>query len=354
MGKVTVIVDGQFGSTGKAKLAAFIADKEKPDAVACDFMTNAGHTWVGEYGRKIMTQHIPTGAIHTSGPIFLGPGCAITPNVLLDEIEALREFRIEERIRIHPHAVIIQPHHIEEERFINKRIASTMKGCGAAVAGKIRRKDDVVLAKHHDSLKHFCQNDYTQEIAVMLNDGAHILAEGAQGFSLSIDHGFYPYVTSRNITPGDILLRCGIPLRHGWTTWGSLRTFPIRVGNIEEGGRQVGYSGGTYEDQVEMTWGEVAHMAGYAHIEERTTVTNRVRRVFGFSMKQLQHFMDVCNPDYLFLNFVNYYDKNTEDVDIYSELPESIRARINHLQIRSGGKLRLLGMGAKHNQIVII
>ena len=88
----------------------------------------------------------------------------------------------------------------------------------------------------------------------------------------------------------------------------TLRTFPIRVGNImsADGSLQIGYSGPVHPDQVETSW-EVLGLP-----EERTTVTKRVRRVFTFSPEQYYRMLAHCLPDYVFLNFCNYLRSKTK------------------------------------------
>ena len=72
------------------------------------------------------------------------------------------------------------------------------------------------------------------------------------------------------------------------------RTLPIRVG---------GTSGDCYADQEELTWEELDLPP------ERTTVTNRVRRIFTYSKMQIEEACWWCRPDLVFLNFANYVDK---------------------------------------------
>lgn len=144
----------------------------------------------------------------------------------------------------------------------------------------------------------------------MIFNHSDILIEGAQGFSLGINSGFYPYVTSRECTPTQILSDCALPmLRRGeMTIYGTLRTYPIRVGNrYNEKGDMVGFSGPGYPGQREIEWGKIGIKP------ELTTVTHRPRRVFEFNKNQLEHFISTVNPDNLFLNFCNYCSSSELD-----------------------------------------
>ena len=127
------------------------------------------------------------------------------------------------------------------------------------------------------------------------------MLEGAQGFSLGIQSGFYPYVTSRECTPAQMLSDCAVPHNYLLETIGVLRTYPIRVANrFDEAGNMVGYSGPGYGDQWELQWSTLR--VG----PELTTVTKLPRRVFSFSDRQLRYALRACAPDSVFLNFCNY------------------------------------------------
>jgi adenylosuccinate synthase len=129
------------------------------------------------------------------------------------------------------------------------------------------------------------------EWIIRLESSQGIIAEGSQGYSLGINTRFYPYTTSRDCGPAAFLSNLGIPLGMLSMTIGTCRTLPIRVG---------GDSGNCYPDQEELSWEELGLTP------ERTTVTNRVRRVFTYSRAQIEEACWWCQPDLVFLNFANY------------------------------------------------
>ena len=176
-----------------------------------------------------------------------------------------------------------------------------MQGSAAAMIEKINRvpgicAKDVLKGTSFENC--VVSNNEWLEIMHMSDK---ILIEGAQGYSLGINAGFYPYCTSRDCTPARFLADCGVP--HGFLAKviGTLRVHPIRVGSTTDG-----YSGDVYPDQEELSWDDI----GDSGVEpELTTVTKRKRRVFSFSMLQFHEAVLACQPDELFLNFMNY-DKN--------------------------------------------
>jgi len=302
---VNVLIDGQWGSTGKGKLGAWLSLKEQVGFATADFQSNAGHTVVLG-NEKYVVNHIPSSFPNLDAVLYLAPASTITVSTFLKELDMLEKFRVRERINLHPHVAVITDEDIEEEKKSMVGIASTMKGVGAALARKVRRK--ATLAKDVPELQSYV-NDLTKVIARSARAGDTVLAETSQGFDLSLNHGFeYPYVTSRDVTTASIMSNLGVPPQLLGRVWGCLRTFPIRVGNVVDGdGNILGFSGPCYPDQREMTWAEVSESAG-RNVQEITTVTKRVRRIFTFSRLQFEKFVLTCAPTDLFVNFVNYLD----------------------------------------------
>lgn len=320
-GKANIIIDGQWGSTGKGKLSGYLAQRNTVDVVSCDFMPNAGHTYVDDDGKKIITRQLPTALVNQDAMILINPGAALDVELLLKEIE---EFGVEGRVMIHPHASIVTQEDKQTESENLKKIASTLKGCGSALSRKIMRSGS--LAGDDPRLKEFIGNT-TSFTNGILTKGGTVLIEGAQGFDLSLNHGNkYPYVTSRDVTTMSILNNAGVPPVWLGDVYGCLRTYPIRVGNHIENGEMIGTSGHYYDDQKELDWEYITAKSGsVTPISETTTVTGKVRRVFNFSPSQLYNFVNICAPNKLFINFVNYIDdrdhrvKKQEDLSLLTK-----------------------------------
>lgn len=314
--KVDLIMDFQYGSTGKGLIAGFLAKRGDYDTVICAFATNAGHTYIDRSeGIHLMTQQLPTAAVvsKTVKNILLGPGSLIHAATLFNEIEMNKAALEGKRIMIHPQAAVVEGYHAGEEReWHMSKIGSTGKGVGAAMIERIKRSPDfpnTVKARWAKgsteiysvtSLGKYVVTEDEYRDALLASE--NVLIEGAQGFSLSLYHGQYPYTTSRDVTPWQILADCGVPYR--WASHvhviGSCRTYPIRVNN------QDGTSGPHYPDQCELDWSEVA---GGNIAPELTTVTKLKRRIFTFSQKQIQEAVFHCGGYWdtrIFLNFANY------------------------------------------------
>lgn len=293
---ITMIIDGQWGSTGKGRLAAWHAVHSGLSAVVTDCGPNAGHTAVWA-GRSICAHQLPVSAwVRTDLPIFLGPGSIINLATFKDELATIAN---PQRVQIHERAAVIMAEDVSGEQESMRHIASTMTGTGAAWIGKLQRGRDPRTAGEIQELWQWCSSDlkYRADLEAHVNSG-HLMIESSQGFGLSIDHGFYPYTTHRNITPTALLDRCGVtslPDRRKVDVWASLRAHPIRVGNVDGGS-----SGPCWGDQHELTWDTLGQKP------ELTSTTKRIRRVFSWSDLQYRTFLTAVRPTHACFSFLDY------------------------------------------------
>jgi adenylosuccinate synthase len=301
--QVRVITDLQYGSTGKGLIAGVLAKRDRVDTVVTAWAANAGHTFIDSGGRKFVHTMLANGVVSPSlQRVLIGPGSVIDPVNLLREINDCRDLLGGVDILIHPHAAVITQEHRDREAGPMTKIGSTKKGVGEAAIQRIRRdpaNQNIAATSIGPELDPFVCTPIEYRNA--LDAARMVQVEGAQGFSLSMYHGFYPYCTSRDVTPAQILADCGIPVHWLTHVTGTLRTFPIRVANrYGEDGTMTGWSGPCYDDQYEMSWDQLGRSA------ELTTVTKLPRRLFSFSLKQLHDAVWQTGADELFLNFVNY------------------------------------------------
>jgi adenylosuccinate synthase len=304
-----MILDGQWGSTGKGLLAGYLARRRSADAVVCNFGPNAGHTFIYDDGRVVMTRMLPTGGVVSPSveTILMGPGSIIDPDILLEELGTFHDLLKGKRLVIHPRAAVVLPRHREQERATLGRISSTQKGTGAAQAEKVMRLPDVVaeVALRGTALEQYILPDKGGWFEI-LAAARRLQVESAQGYELGVNCGSsYPYCTARDVTPATVLNDCGLPHWAQLSVFVVVRTFPIRVGHqFDAEGNKVGDSGPVYADQRELTWDELGVPL------ERTTVTQKVRRVFTFSGEGYRRMIDFVRPAGVFLNFVNYLEPN--------------------------------------------
>lgn len=334
MKKVTLVCDLQFGSTGKGLIAGYIAERDQPDTVVTAWSANAGHTYVDANGRKFIHTMLANGVVSRAlKQVMIAPGSQLNLASLEKELTECRDlFKATGAVvLIHQNATVISERHVLAEGGSMVGNGSTRKGCGAALAEKISRqiefrRDEETGAIANTLEPIWCNaqpivaSDFGAEIdQIACRTGVQIyivgqtlwmdtiyaaekiLVEGAQGYSLGMNSGFYPFTTSRECTPAQIMSDCAIPLEFLKTVVGTLRTFPIRVSNrYDEAGNMVGWSGPGYPDQEELSFKDINQE------QELTTVTKLPRRIFSFSTNQLVDAVMHVRPDEIFINFINY------------------------------------------------
>ena len=320
-GRVNILLDGQFGSTGKGLFAEYISKHNRIDIAITNAGPNAGHTFCYN-DVKAVTKLLPvTGILNPNSIIYISRGALINIPLLFSELEF---FNVDlDRVYIHPQTTVITNADVVMEKMTHSSfasISSTQNGVGNALSRKIVRASKV--AKDYPELKRFIM-DYDLESS--LEDGDTAFMEVPQGFSLSLNSNFYPYCTSRDINVSSALNDCDVhPVYLGKVTT-CIRTFPIRVGNLPEG-----YSGDFYYGSTETTWEALGLPVEYA------TNTHRIRRVATFSHRQYKDMLRKLRPDFIFLNFCNYLDRGSLD-NLLALLPE-----VTHL-----------GFGSKTSNIFI-
>jgi len=321
------IVGSQLGDEGKGALvdlwgggADVVARYQGGD--------NAGHTVV-EDGDEYKLSLVPSGAVRDKIGV-LGNGCVINLKTLFSEIDDLRERGLTPDVRVARRAHVIMPYHrvldgIEEDAKSDSDLeaGTTGRGIGPTYEDKVGRRgvrvgdllDPSVLrdrleyvvpqkralaenifgvdtseafdveslfSEYRQLGKRLTKEDMTVNAGEFLNEHLNhdstILFEGAQGTSIDIDHGIYPYVTSSNPTAGGAATGTGIS--------------PTVIGQGEVVGIIKAYLSrvGTGPLPTELTGTDEA-LAD--HIREKGgefgTVTGRPRRIGWLDIPMLRH-----------------------------------------------------------------
>ncbi len=330
---VTIIMGGQIGSEGKGKIAAYLANEHHMSIRSGG--PNAGHT-VNLNGNKYIMQLVPCAFINTSCLLAMSAGSLINPEILLAEIERINIKK--ELLIIDPQAGIIEDRHIQYESGMLKNRLSTGRGVGAATSEKILRKDEFKLAKDIPEFQPYIQT--VEKIAnEYINQGKKVMIEGTQGFDLSVHHGSYPFVTSRDTCSGTFCGEVGISPRMVKDIILVLRTYPIRSSN-----------GPLYE---EITWKDITNFAqSPEEIIEFTSVTKKVRRVGKFDETLVEKAIRINRPTQIALNFVDYLDYKDYQIRDYNNLSSTAKKFIEHLEKKYNTPVTLVGTGPDTFDIV--
>ena len=80
-------------------------------------------------------------------------------------------------------------------------------------------------------MRQFPLTDTETEINQALRQGQNVLAEGAQGTMLDIDHGTYPFVSSSSTTCGGVCTGLGVAPNTIGEVFGIFKAYSTRVGS---------------------------------------------------------------------------------------------------------------------------
>lgn len=323
-GRIIIVYGTQWGSEAKGTVAEYLCPVAS--AAIRTGAANAGHTLYFN-GQRIVMRQLPVGWTSGHVKLMIGAGAMISLDILLEEIKMIGQLSdIKDRIFIDEKAHVITPEDIAQEEIgdLAQRIGSTSarsrEGIGAATANKVLRVERRIQAKEIPELQAYLA-DTSGLVNNILNAGEIVLIEGTQGHELSLDHGAFPYVTSRDTTVMAIAAASGIPIHEfDCDVVGVTRTYPIRV---------AGSSGPFGADSEELTWMEVSRRAGSIKgFEEQTTVTGLPRRVSTFSWEQFAKSCEINRPTEIALTFADYLDWQIHGKDYISRPVETFIAEI--------------------------
>lgn len=322
---VDILVGLQLGSEGKGAVVSRIAHNYRGSVRVG--APNAGHS-IEYRGQIYKMRTIPCAWINPHCQLFIGAGGMIDPQLLMHEIQLIPE-PVAGRLMVDVNTTIVTHADADKEREAKmyEGIGSTTEGVGEAQARKVlRRSSQSPIALNLVELQAFLVN-VGQKLHEMVERNEPILIEGTQGFGLSLNHGYYPYVTSRDVLAASMLSDSGLPPHCVRDVIGVMRTYPIRVhGNSGPMGAR------------ELTWANVAERSGYgAALEpERTTVTKRVRRVSELNWDMLQAAVRANGCTKLAVTFLDYIDHHDRGVNTWVALSDKSKAFLNEVEHRLG------------------
>ncbi len=332
---VDVLIGGQFGSEGKGNIVGHIAPEY--DLLVRVGGPNAGHQVYAE-PKPEKYYHLPSGTQRApNAKLLLGPGAVIYPKKLLEEIA---EHKIDaKRLRIDERAMIITDEDRKEEEKRFGSISSTAQGVGIASARKMTGRSDykdgnaAFLARDCEDLKPYL-GSARQVLADAMVAGQRILLEGTQGTGLSLHHGDYPHVTTRDTTVSGCLADAGIAPSNVRKIIMVCRTYPIRVGGPS----------GPMEHEVDMA--EIHRRSGIPLEEleqkERTTTTNRPRRIAEFDWLRFRDSVQLNGPTDIALTFVDYFDVKNRKAFRFEQLSQETISFVEEVERISGRPVSLL------------
>lgn len=334
-GKVVALVGGQLGSEGKGVVASYLANSF--DVAVRTGAPNAGHS-IFHDGKVFKMQSIPCTWTNPNCKLVIGRGALLNVEIFLREVEWIRRYdpNIDDRLVIDAKAGILEERHHKLEGGVHgklhKTMGSTGEGVGAARVDRMARDPKKFrFADQVPELAKWIGPDTPGLLREERMRGATILLEGTQGTGLSLIHGSWPHVTTSDTNAAQLAADAGVPPQHVDEVILVARTYPIRV---------AGPSGPM---KGEKTWDEMSAIVGRP-VEERTTVTNKVRRIGEWDEDLMRLAVTLNEPTSIAITFLDYLCPEDIGKTKLADLSDKARSFINYVD-RSFGKVTLVGTG---------
>jgi adenylosuccinate synthase len=318
---VDVLIGGEYGSEGKGHVASYLAPEY--EYLVRVGGPNAGHT-VYEEPEPYTFHHLPSGTRNSEAKLVIGPGAVLNVAKLLEEMNECGVGT--ERLYIDPHAIAITQDDIElEMKLLRGSIGSTGQGVGAATARRVMRGalGDVTLARDIHELGPFIRPTL-DVLEQAFAAGMRVFLEGTQGTGLSLYHGPYPYVTSRDTTVSGCLADAGIAPSRVRKVIMVCRTHPIRV------------AGNSGPMSREISWADVSRRSGIPLEEleasEITSTTHRRRRVGEFDWALLRRAASLNGPTDIALTFADHLSIENRNARRFDQLTEPTIRMIEEIE----------------------
>lgn len=335
---VDVLVGGQYGSEGKGQVAAYLSPEY--DLLVRVGGANAGHKVWTQDGPDTF-RHLPSGTNSCQAGLLLGPGAVIyTPELL----RALADYRVgSDRLSIDPQAMIVEDidRQREHKGKLVAEISSTGRGIGEATSRKVLRNNanpPVRLARDLGVLRPFIR-----PAGEVLEDAfakrKRVFLEGTQGTGLSIHHGRYPYVTSRDTTVSGCLADAGIGPGHVRRIIMVCRTYPIRVGDPPGEGTS-GYMWRPIEADVIAERSKVP--LSEIQETEKGSVSGKPRRFGEFDWDLLRQSSRLNSPTDIAMTFADYLDVRNQDARRFDQLSQETILFIEEVERAASAHVSLI------------
>ena len=281
-------------------------------------------------------------------------------------------------------------------KFLELNIGTTKRGIGTTYACKYLRfnmrmedlADEKNMIEKYKKFYDFCENifgiksenegeldrlmnfrklvlennmliDSSRYLLNAYNDGKKILAEGANGALLDIDHGTYPYVTSSNTIAGGISTGLGVPPTIIQNIIGTVKAYTTRVGE------------GPFPTELNTKLGEEIRTKG----GEFGTTTGRPRRCGWLDLEILRHSSRLNGYTSILITKLDilsgipklsvklendewrHFDGWEEDISgvrEYDDLPENAKKYLQFVEEYLNTRISWIGVGPERDAIIQI
>ncbi|MEM3670774.1 MAG: adenylosuccinate synthetase [Thermoprotei archaeon] len=330
---VDIVVGGFYGDEGKGKIVAYHALLTNPVfGVRGGGGPNAGHTVVYN-GTTFKLRMVPSSFVNQSTRLLISPGVLVDPQVLLSEAAVTG---VMSRLTVDFKAGLIEQGHVERDRssqFLSKEISTTGTGTGPAMEDRVGRR--LKLCSQDGRLEKIL-GDTVASIHSEVEKNSKILAEGTQGTFLSLYHGTYPYVTSKDVTASAVCSDIGVGPTYVDEVIVVFKSYVTRVGN------------GPLDSELSS---EELEKRGWV---ERGTVTGRPRRAAPFDFTLAKKSIRLNGATSCAITKLDALYPSSAGVRSYSALPEDAKHFLNQVAEELGVPVRYAGTGPDVQDTVLV
>ena len=273
---------------------------------------------------------LPSGFLNKDAKVMVGPGVVVNPDVLLKEVN---DFGVEGRAFLDFNCGIIEKSHrdADSQGRLKEKIGSTGSGTGPANAERAMRT--LKLAKEIEQLKPYLI-DVPLEVNSALDRNENVLIEGTQGTHLSLWHGTYPFVTTKDVTASGICADVGIGPKKVDDVIVVFKAYLTRVGTGPMPGEL------SEEETSQLGW------------EEFGTVTGRLRRAAEFDFELAKRAVMLSSANQISITKLDVRFPNCAGITSYNELEEDAKSFIKNIEEKLGVKVTLIGTGPSINDVI--
>jgi adenylosuccinate synthase len=325
----TVIAGGFWGDEGKGKILSYLALKDKLDLCVRTGSVNAAHT-IWYKGKRYALHMVPGGFVQEKCRLLIAAGANVHVAQFLKEVE---ETNVKKRIGIDGQASIIEEKHSAQDKASAhlKGLGTTGWGVGPAIEERVRRT--AKLAKDIPELQPYL-TDVATETNQAIDAGRKVLLEGTQGILLSLYHGTYPYVTSRDTSASAICSEAGVGPTKINTVIVVLKSFITRVGTGPLPGEI------SKEEAQKRGWFETA--AG----------TGRDRRSAPFNLELAKKAVMINGATQIALTKLDAVYPECKSARNYQELSKEAKQFIDKIEEQTATSIALVGTGPEALDII--
>lgn len=325
----TVIVGGFWGDEGKGKIISYLALKDGLDFCVRTGSVNAAHTIWFE-GKRYALHMVPGGFVNEKCRLLIAAGANVHVAQFLKEAE---QTRVKNRIGVDRQASIIEEKHSAQDKASEhlKALGTTGWGVGPAIEERVRRT--AKLAKDVPELTPYL-TDVALETNRAVDGGKKVLLEGTQGLLLSLFHGSYPYVTSRDTSASAICSEVGVGPTKVDEVMLVFKSFVTRVGT------------GPLPDEISK---EEAVKRGWF---ETAAGTGRDRRSAPFSFELARRTTMINGATHLAITKLDCVFPECQGLRAYERLPLEAKQFIKRIEDETKVPVSLIGTGPDAQDLI--